>query len=608
MENMGTLGSWLPERWQRMIAPSFDRATGAAATTPSVLDALLRNLALAGRTVRALALANLPGQPSSLGAFVERNAQRTPDKQALQFENHRWSWAEVDEVANRVANWCLQRGARSGDVVALALGNRPETVFALAGLNKIGVVAALLHAGVRGEALRHALGSVQPRWVIAAPGNVDDVFSGSAGIATDLIVWDDGLRDALGEVSIAAPGSAHVQPSDALMMLMFTSGTTGLPKAARITNRRYTLMSLGFSNTIGAFRDDDVTYCPLPLSHATGAMGGLGGVVTAGTTLALRDGFSTSAFWSDCVQFGATVVPYIGEVCRFLLQAPESPDEHRHRVRLFYGAGLRRDVWIAFQRRFRVPEIVEYYGSTEGNVALVNVEGVPGMIGRLLLGQAVVRVDPETAEPIRDANGRVTLAAEGEPGMLIGRISPLTRFDGYTDHAATEKKVLRNAFGDGNDWFSTGDLVVKHPGNFLSFSDRLGDTFRWKGENISTAQVADVLVRAPGVREAIVYGVEVPGNEGRAGMAAIITGDGFSLDAFAAHAAAQLPRAARPVFVRVLATPDLTASFKYVTTRFKREGFDPRALSDPLYVAHGDGYVPLTSDVHQRIAAGAVRL
>jgi len=576
----------------------------------SRVDTVWKNLAFAGRALRTLALANLPFQPGSLGAFVERNAARRPAHPALLFAEHRWSWSQLDAVANRVAHWLLARGARSGDVVALALGNRPETVFALAGLNKIGVVAALPHAGVRGEPLRHALGSATPRFALASPETADDLRSALDGSACELTVWDDGFRAALGTVAATPPGSAHVQPSDALMMLMYTSGTTGLPKAARITNRRYAMMSLGFAHTIGAFRPDDVTYCALPLSHATGAMGGLGGVAAAGTTLALRDGFSTSAFWSDCVRHGATVVPYIGEVCRFLLQAPESPDEHRHRVRLFYGAGLRRDVWLAFQRRFRVPEIVEYYGATEGNVALVNVEGVPGMIGRLNFGQAVVRVDAESGEPIRDAQGHVIAAPEGEPGVLIGRISALTRFDGYTDAGATEKKILRDAFGDGSDWFSTGDLVVKHPGGHVSFSDRLGDTFRWKGENVSTAQVAEVLARVPGVQEAMVYGVAVPGQEGRAGMAALVIAPDFDLERFAGAIDAALPRTARPVFLRILPAPDLTASFKYVTTRFKHEGFDPTVLSDPLYAATGPGgrYEPLTPELHERIGTGATRL
>ncbi|MBY0278476.1 AMP-binding protein [Candidatus Binatia bacterium] len=592
-----------------MAGDAHEHTSASSGLNPrSSLDGLLRNLALAGRAVRTLALATLPSQPGSLGAFVEKNAARTPDKPALLFEQHRWTWAQLDEVANRVAQWFLARGARSGDVVALALGNRPETVFALAGLNKIGVIAALPHAGVRGEPLRHALTSVAPRWILAAPWNVLDVRTDGVAGDAELIVWDDGFRAALGASSTERPGSAHVQPGDAVALYMFTSGTTGLPKAARITNRRFTLMSLGFAHTIGAMRPDDVTYCALPLSHATGAMGGLGGVAAAGTTLAIRDGFSTSAFWADCVAYGATVVPYIGEVCRFLLQAPESPDEHRHHVRLFYGAGLRRDVWIAFQARFRVPEIVEYYGSTEGNVALVNVEGVPGMIGRINFGQSVIRVDPETGEPLRDASGRVSEAAEGEPGMLIGRISALTRFDGYTDHAATERKILRDAFGDGHDWFATGDLVVKHPGGFLSFSDRLGDTYRWKGENVSTAQVADVLARASGVRDAMVYGVEVPRHEGRAGMAALVTDPGFAPERFAAEVAASLPRASRPVFLRILETPDLTASFKYVTTRFKREGFDPHVVADPLWVASGDGYERLTPEVHDRLRAGAIRL
>ncbi|MEW6271927.1 MAG: AMP-binding protein [Thermodesulfobacteriota bacterium] len=568
----------------------------------------MSNATLGVRMLRTLAYMALPGQPGSLGAMVERNAVRSPQHHALLFDNHSWSWAQVNEVANRVANWLVGRGARSGDVVALALGNRPETVFALAGLNKIGVVTALPHAGVRGEPLRHALSSVRPRWILAAPQSVDDVNSARDGVDAELIVWDDGFRAALGAVSTASPGSAHVQPSDAVMMYMFTSGTTGLPKAARITNRRFLMMSLGFAYTICALRPDDVAYCALPLTHATGAMGGLGCVAASGTTLALREGFSARQFWTDCVRYGATVVPYIGELCRFLLNSPPSEDERRHRVRLFYGAGLRRDVWVAFQARFGIPEIVEYYGATEGNVALVNIEGKPGMIGRLNVGQAAVRVDPETAVPLRDEKGRLTVAPEGEPGMLIGRITSLTRFDGYTDHAATEQKILRNAFGDGSDWFSTGDLVVTHPGGWVSFSDRLGDTFRWKGENVSTAEVADVLARAHGVREAIVYGVQVPGHEGRAGMAALIVGEGFSLERLAEHTAKQLPRAARPVFLRILQTPDLTASFKYVTTRFKREGFDPRQVSDPIYMLESERYRRLTPDDVERLASGQLRV
>lgn len=577
-----------------------------------LLGSLLRYADVGTRLLRTLAYLALPGQPGSLGAFVERNAATWPDHPALLFEEHRWTWRQVDEVANRVAHWFVQRGARSGDVVVLMLGSSPETVFALIGLNKVGIIPALPHAGTRGDPLRHVLDSVKPRWTLAAPRAVDDFRSaGRDGPGTgELIVWDDGFRAALGRVPITSPGSAHVQPSDAVMMYMLTSGTTGLPKAARITNRRYTTMALGFAYTIVGIRRDDVVYCALPLSHATGAMGGLGAAATSGTTLALRDGFSASRFWADCVRYGATVVPYIGELCRFLLQTPPCPEERLHRVRLFYGAGLRRDVWIEFQRRFRVPEIVEYYGSTEGNVALINFEGVPGMIGRLGIGQAVVRVDPETAEPLRDENGRVIPVEMGEPGMLIGRITPFTGFDGYTDREATEKKILRNAFGDGSDWFATGDLVVLHPGRFVSFDDRLGDTFRWKGENVSTAQVADVLARAPGVAQAIVYGVRVPGSEGRAGMAALVVGEGFSLEALARHAAEHLPRAARPVFLRFLDAPDLTASLKYVTTRFKEEGFDPDRVRGPVYLFHPERgeYVPVTPELRDAIVEGRLRL
>jgi acyl-CoA synthetase (AMP-forming)/AMP-acid ligase II len=520
--------------------------------------------------------------PRALAQQVAAHARRTPDATAIVCDDRSWTWRDLDEEASRVAAALRRRGAAAGDTVAIAFGNRPATLFAVAGCARLGIATALLPAGATGAALAHAVDACGPRWIVAG----GDAFTALDRLADEVRARlvrcdDDDPAAALGPVTADRPPPVAARDDDVLVYL-YTSGTTGLPKAARITVRRFRRFATGFAFAIGRLHRRDVVYLALPLTHATGLIAAWGATVVAGATLVLRPHFSASAFWGECRRFGATVVPYVGETCRYLVAAPPHPDDRRHSVRLFYGAGLRRDVWQAFRRRFGVAEIVEFYGSTEGSVGLVNFEGVPGMIGRLLPRQAVVRVDDD-GTPLRDARGRLQRVGAGGRGLLIGRIDRRNRFDGYSDAAASADKILRDPFGDGHDWFSTGDLVRRHPGRWISFADRLGDTFRWKGENVSTTEVENALLRCDGVREAIVYGVEVPGSEGRAGMAAIVTAPGFSLDALAAHVVATLPRHARPLYLRALAAPELTASFKYVKTRLRREGNDPDACGDPLF-------------------------
>lgn len=520
--------------------------------------------------------------PPTLGAQIAEHARRTPDAVALACGDRSWTWRLFEEESRRVAAALAGRGAAPGDTVALALGNQPATLLAVTACARLGIASALLPAGACGIALAHAVDACRPRWILA-DGDARAALQRLSDEVVARLVPCDGhdLAGSLGAAPGDEPPAAGARDGDVLLYL-YTSGTTGLPKAARVTVGRFRRFATGFAFAICRLRRDDVVYLALPLTHATGLLAAWGASVVAGATLALRPHFSASAFWSDCRRFGATVVPYIGETCRYLMAAPAHPDERRHSVRLFYGAGLRRDVWESFRERFGVREIIEFYGSTEGNVGLVNLEGVPGMIGRLLPRQAVVRVDDD-GTPLRDVRGRLQRVATPERGLLIGRIDRHNRFDGYTDPEASEARILRDAFGDGHDWFSTGDLVRRHPGRWISFADRLGDTFRWKGENVSTTEVENHLLRCAGVGEAIVYGVEVPGSEGRAGMAAIVPAPGFTLEALFGHVRSGLPRHARPLYVRLLAAPELTGSFKYVKTRLRREGFDPDLCGDPVF-------------------------
>jgi fatty-acyl-CoA synthase len=370
---------------------------------------------------------------------------------------------------------------------------------------------------------------------------------------------------------------------------------------------------------------EDVHYCALPLYHAAGGAMMVASVLAAGATLALRPRFSARAFWDDCRRTGATRFQYIGEFCRYLVNQPVRRDDREHRVRIAIGNGLRAEVWRRFQERFGPLEIVEFYGMTEGNVMFVNVQGragavgrIPGgRLGRVLAPARLVRVDARTGEPLRDARGRCVECAQGEPGELLGRIERRPSrfalpFEGYTSDEATQQRILRDAFAPGDAWFRTGDLLRRDAGGWYSFVDRLGDTFRWKGENVSTEEVAEALAGFPGIEMAAVYGVEVPGNEGRAGMAALALAkpEAFDPSAFFAFTAERLPGYAAPLFVRLVERLELTGTLKLRKVELAQEGFDVARVSDPVFF-RDDGersYVPLTRKLRQQILAGERRV
>ncbi|HZK99592.1 MAG TPA: long-chain-acyl-CoA synthetase [Caulobacteraceae bacterium] len=540
---------------------------------------------------------------------LEAAVDRWRDRPAISFGGQNLSYGELDALANRFAHLALARGLARGDTVAILLPNRLEYLALWYGLSKVGVVAALINGELRGEALAHCLKTSAARICV-----VDETTAARLEAPTAAWNLDDGLADA----PTSRPprqGRAGMTAADTAL-LIYTSGTTGLPKAARITHMRAQLYMRGFAGATGAGPADRL-YLTLPLHHATGGLCAMGAALLNGGSVALKRTFSASHFWADVAFERATLFVYIGELCRYLANQPVRPQERAHHLRLAFGNGLRPDVWEIMETRFGVPRVLEFYGSTEGNVSMFNFDGRLGAIGRAppwlpgLLNVALVRFDVETETPVRGAGGLCIATDIGEAGECLGRIGENARgaYAGYADRGASQKKVLRDVFRAGDAWFATGDLMRRDAAGYFYFVDRVGDTFRWKGENVSTGEVAQSLLAVPGVMEANVYGVAVPGMDGRAGMAALVVREGFDLTALAARLDADLPPWARPLFVRLLPRIETTGTFKHRKAELVADGFDPARAAGLLYFRdHAGGFVPLTPALHTLIAVGEERI
>lgn len=422
----------------------------------------------------------------------------------------------------------------------------------------------------------------------------------------DLLTVENLGKLAGGKPAGNPPSASAVQARDPAFYI-FTSGTTGHPKASVMTHQRWLRALAAFGGLALRLRGDDTLYCPLPLYHNNALTVALSSVVNAGGTLALAPGFSASRFWDDIRQMEATAFIYIGELCRYLLNQPARDTDREHRVRVIAGNGLRPEIWDEFTRRFGIRRVAEFYAASEGNTAFINVFNIPRSTGINPLPLAYVEYDPETGEPLRGPDGRVHRVPSGQPGLLISPVTRLAPFDGYTDPEASEKKLVRNAFKDGDVWFNTGDVMNPQGMGHASFADRLGDTYRWKGENVATTEVEAALAADRTIEECTVFGVEVPATGGRAGMAAIKLRDGAGFDgrALADTLYRRLPPYAVPLFVRIVSSLETTTTFKSRKVDLRDQGYGPD-VTDPLYVLRGreDGFVPFYGDYPADVAAG----
>jgi fatty-acyl-CoA synthase len=542
------------------------------------------------------------------------------DRMALIGENQRLSYRELFSRCEAYAHWAVREGLAPAATVCLLMQNCPEYAAIWLGLTQAGCVVALLNVNLTGEALAHCIRTAASSHVIVsaalAPAllEIRNLFPESLSIYVQ-----DGERMA-GCNALVLYGEFDASPETGMAirdtaLLIYTSGTTGLPKACKISHGRMRRWCAWFAGMMGACPEDRLYNC-LPMYHSVGGVVAIGAMLMAGGTTVLREKFSARAFWDDIVNEECTIFQYIGELCHYLTSQPKHPRERQHRLRLCCGNGLRGDVWETFKDRFAVPRILEFYAATEGNISLYNCEGRPGAIGRVppFLAHrfpiAIIRYDVETGEPKRGDEGLCVACDVDEAGETIGKIfgSGSQQFEGYTDARASSGKLLHNVFEPGDTWFRTGDAMRKDAGGYYYFVDRLGDTFRWKGENVSTTEVAAVVSKVPGVRDAVVFGVNVAGHAGRAGMAAVTVNEAFSLGGLIQHLTKNLPDYARPRFLRVCATLDTTGTFKFNKQKLQSEGYS--ASSEPVWFPDykNGAFMRWNGEVEEAVKSGEFRI
>lgn len=582
-------------------------------------------------TVKGVAMVapNRDGMKRSVGQAVADNARKRPHHTALIDERQSLSWQQFDQRSNQVAYALRELGIRQGDVVALSMLNRVEYLTHVVGIVKLGAIAALVNTSQRGAVLTGSLALVRPRLILLgeeqvpslegedvaalAPLGIGYVADGTDGSARPHWCFDFDSR------VLASPTAALPETKNIVHELpcyyIYTSGTTGLPKASVMTHRRWLKAAGAFGQAALRFTHHDRIYVCLPLYHNNAGTVCFASMVSGCGSMALRRKFSASAFWDDIDRYQCTCFAYIGELCRYLLLQPERADDAMHGISKVIGNGLRPELWMRFKERFGIERIMEFYAASESNNIFMNLGNVDQTVGYSPGPWKLVKYDIDQDVIVRDKKGYAIPVPDGEAGLLVTEITDRWKLDGYTDAQATQKKVLRNLFKKGDAWFNSGDLlrVIDHgwwpPLRHAQFVDRIGDTFRWKGENVSTTEVEEIVASYPGVQECTVYGVQVPGADGRAGMAMLVLTDEANFDwrGFAGYLESKLPNYARPLFVRVGGAIETTGTFKYRKVDLREAGFDPGKPGTVRMLKDGT-YLPVTPQIYSAIAAGSERV
>jgi len=571
-------------------------------------------------------ISSKPDSYRSIGSHLEAHAIKRPNAPAIRYQQDEFSYDQVNRWVNRYSHYLISQGIQAGDTIGINIENRSESLISVLATVKIGAIAAMINTSQRGEVLLHSINLVKPKMMLVGEEQIENMASVIESLDIKLrtqlhYLKDTGTRPCpsfyqdlnvvSADLSEENPGTTDKIQMKQPCFYIFTSGTTGLPKASVMSHYRWhkSMAGMGFASM--RLRADDVMYLSLPLYHNNALTVAMAGILGAGGCLAIGRKFSVSRFWHEIRQYQATTFCYIGELCRYLLNSPTQANDQDHNIRAIIGNGLRPDIWMEFKQRFNIKHINEFYGASECNLVFTNVFNLDSTAGFCPLPYNVVNYDIEADEPVRNQNGYMNPVKRGETGLLITEINPKQPFEGYTDKEASEKKILKNVFKQGDSWFNTGDMVINQGFKHIAFADRLGDTFRWKGENVATTEVEAVANEYPGVEHSVAYGVEIPGTDGRAGMAALTLKDinDFDSAAFSRHLHEKLPAYAVPIFIRICAQEEITGTFKYRKVELKKEHYDLNQIDEPIFVMlpEQSQFMPLDSKIMDLIRQKKLR-
>lgn len=565
----------------------------------------------------------------SLGLLVEQRAAETPDNLMCIFEGRSVSWYEFNALANRIAYFLKTAGIEKGDTVALLMDNRIENMACVTALCKLGAVAAMINTSLTEKPLLHCITAVSSKKVIVGQElqHPLEAINAELGFAKSDILWVPDLTGSEQQrvpdwvVPLQLDGQPEINPADTrqvqlkdLAYYIFTSGTTGLPKASLISHDRHYRMSLGFASVLFDLQPSDRIYACLPLYHSSGMFIEFGSICHVGASMFLRRKFSASNFLKEAREYDTNCFAYIGELCRYLLNQAAHPDDYDNPIKKCVGNGLRPDIWLEFKNRFGIDRIGEFYGASEGNAGCVNAFNKDKTVGFCAVKHALVRYDVLNDELIKEARGYCQKVVKGEPGLMLIEISDKAVFDGYADPSATQKKVLTDVFKKGDRYFNTGDLLKQVDVGFTfglphyQFVDRVGDTYRWKGENVSTNEIGEIINGADSVAYCNVYGVQLPGTDGRAGMVAIAPKNGeLDVAKISAHIMNKVPSYARPIFIRQVQEMDTTGTFKMKKGELREQAYHLDKCNEPVFVLKPDAteYVPLDEEFYSLLMNSA---
>ena len=592
----------------------------------NVFSGTLRILPDIGRILKGvyhLATAK-PEKYQSLGRMFEIRAAQHPDHLFLRYEDKQYTYQQFNQWSNQIAHYLDSTGIKNGDVVALMMENRPETLACVLAITKLGAIVSMINTTQRDDVLLHSLTTVTPNAAIIgeecmnAFAEVNDQINKPAEFKQFFMADHSSkpapsgftdLANAAQSASTDNPVSSQKIQMKQTAYYIFTSGTTGLPKASILTHFRWIKAMGAFGLSAFRIRQNDVFYVCLPLYHNNALTVSWGSIVGAGATMVLARKFSASRFWDDCRHYGVTAFCYIGELCRYLLNQPEQENDRNHNVRVMGGNGLRPDIWMKFKQRFGVAQIMELYGASECNIAFVNSLNLDMTAGYCPMSFEVIKYDIEQDAPILNDDGFMIPVDKGETGLLIAEVTERSPYEGYTNAKANQSKVMHSVFKTGDTYFNSGDLVQKQGYKHVAFVDRLGDTFRWKGENVATTEVEEVANQFPQIEHSVVYGVQIPNTDGRAGMAAITLStpiDQFDTKTFTDHVKNKLPNYAVPIFIRIRPQQEITGTFKYKKGTLKNDGFDYESFNEPVFVLlPGEAYYQrIDSQLNQELKKG----